>query len=70
LNRPFLATGIRINVNGGRLILKVENEVVTFDVLRELNFSSNESNIYKIDIEQEMVDKELEKLTLNDHFSA
>jgi ATP-dependent protease HslVU (ClpYQ) ATPase subunit len=70
LDRPFLATGIRINVNGGRLILKVGNEVVTFDVLRELNFSSNESNIYKIDIEQEMVDKELEKLTLNDHFSA
>jgi hypothetical protein len=38
---------------------------VTFDILRTLKYSSNKSNICRIDIKQEMVDKELEKLTLD-----
>jgi hypothetical protein len=58
LGRPFLATGgTRINVREGRLTFEVGNEMVTFDVSRALKYPSNESNIYKIDIEQEMIDK-------------
>jgi Aspartyl protease len=48
------------------VMIEIGNEVVIFDVLRMLKYSSNESNICKISIEQEMVDKELKKLTLGD----
>jgi Reverse transcriptase (RNA-dependent DNA polymerase) len=67
LGRPFLATaGTRIDVREGRLTFEVGNEMVTFDVSRALKYPSNESNICRIDIEQEMIDKELEKLMLDD----
>jgi hypothetical protein len=39
---------------------------MTFDVLRAFKYPYNESNICRIDIEQEMVDKKLKKLALDD----
>jgi hypothetical protein len=40
--------------------------VVIFNIFRALKYSSNEINIYRIDIVQEMADNEHEKLALDD----
>ncbi|KAL2513313.1 Aspartic peptidase domain containing protein [Abeliophyllum distichum] len=54
LGRPFLATGRAvINVQKGELMLKLNDEHITFNVFKEIKFLSSPDSCFKIDaIEQ------------------
>ncbi|KAL5546580.1 hypothetical protein UlMin_006267 [Ulmus minor] len=51
LGRPFLATGrTLIDVHQGKLILRVQDEQVTFNVFEAMKFPSNVSSCFEISI--------------------
>ncbi|KAL5558871.1 hypothetical protein UlMin_035082 [Ulmus minor] len=56
LGRPFLATGrTLINVHQGKLILRVQDEQVTFNVFEAMKFPSNVSSCFEISILDKVV---------------
>ncbi|KAL5565345.1 hypothetical protein UlMin_028509 [Ulmus minor] len=58
LGRPFLATGrTLIDVHQGKLILRVQDEQVTFNVFEAMKFPSNVSSCFEISILDKVVAK-------------
>ena len=58
LGRPFLATGrAMINVQQGNLILKINDEHVTFNVFKSMKYSSSADTCFKIDVIDQFVDE-------------
>ncbi|KAL5549377.1 hypothetical protein UlMin_004608 [Ulmus minor] len=56
LGRPFLATGrTLIDVHQGKLILRVQDEQVTFNVFEAMKFPSNVSSCFEISILDKVV---------------
>ena len=56
LGRPFLATGrTLIDVQKGQLILRVQNEKVTFNVLKALKHPHDVGNCMRVDVVEECI---------------
>ncbi|XP_031256495.1 uncharacterized protein LOC116114490 [Pistacia vera] len=66
LGRPFLATGrILINVQQGKLILRVQDETVTFNVFEAMKFPSELDSCFSVDLVDKLVTDTIEEITLN-----
>ena len=58
LGRPFLATGrAMIDVQQGNLILRINDEHVTFNVFKSMKYSSSANTYFKINAIDQFVDE-------------
>ena len=58
LGRPFLAIGrAMIDVQQGNLILRINDEHVTFNVFKSMKYFSSADTCFKIDAINQFVDK-------------
>ena len=58
LRRPFLTTRrAMIDVQQGNLILKINDEHVTFNVFKSMKYSSSADTYFKIDVINQFVDE-------------
>ena len=67
LGRPFLATGrAMIDVQQGNLILRINDEQVTFNVFKSMKYSSGTDTCFKIDAIDQFVDEKFQECRLED----
>ena len=67
LGRPFLATGrAMIDVQQGNLILRINDEQVTFNVFKSMKYSSGANTCFKIDAIDQFVDEKFQEYRLED----
>lgn len=60
LGRPFLATGrALIDVQEGKLILRVQDEQVTFNILKSIKYSSEPDDCFRVDLIDHIVAESL-----------
>ena len=65
LGRPFLATGrVMIDVQQDNLILKINDEHVTFNVFKSMKYSSSLDTCFKIDAIDQFVDEKFQEYSL------
>ncbi|XP_058189228.1 uncharacterized protein LOC131306817 [Rhododendron vialii] len=71
LGRPFLATGrTLIDVQQGKLILRVQDEQVTFEVFEAMKYPSTTDTCFNIDVIDELVVENFEESHLAEPLEA
>ena len=67
LGRPFLAVvRAMIDVQQGNLILRINNEHITFKVLKSMKYSSSADTCFKIDVIDQFIDEKFQECKLED----
>ncbi|XP_048140761.1 uncharacterized protein LOC125316465 [Rhodamnia argentea] len=71
LGRPFLATGrALIDVQRGKLILRVQDDQVTFDVFKAMKYAAEPNDCLRVDAVDKLVESAFSKATIEDPLEA
>ena len=69
LGKPFLTmVRVLIDVQKGNMILKINDEQITFDVYKDSNFASRDDTCFFIDAIDRFVDMRIQESKCEDQF--